>query len=266
MTELQREILTQVAAGTLTPVEAAARLEAIEAEPVPATSPAFSAAATALPPSTAPASPAGRRVKVSATFGGAEIVGDPSVAFAVADGPHHARQDGDTMVIEHAPFEEDGVFTFGHGDHRVVINGFDLQRRRLTVRMNPDLALQVNVQAGNVRVHGVRGPISGEVQAGNCVIDGFRAPLDLSVQAGNVNASGRIDGGESRIRCEMGSTKLTLERGSSVRIKTRTTLGKIAVLGEKGALGTGGRDTTLGSGAGSLDVDCTMGSVRVDVG
>src|SRR5579864_1237992 len=191
MKGLQREILSQVATGTITAEEAAARLEALEADSPPA--------AAAQIPSPAPAPSGARQVKVISQFGSAEVVGDPSVAFVIADGPHRARQDGDTMVIEHAPFDEDQTFAFSHGDsRRVVINGLDWQRRRLTVRMNPDLPLTLSVQAGNVSVDGVHGPITGEVQAGNCKVADFRQPLNLVVQAGNVNAGGRLDGGASK--------------------------------------------------------------------
>src|SRR5258708_15664687 len=108
MKDLQREIINQVAAGTISAEEGAARLESLEA-------------AEAGPPS-APTHPGTRTVRVVSGIGSAEIVGDPSVAFAVADGPHRARQDGDTMVIEQGPIVGDN-FSFGRGDRRVVING-----------------------------------------------------------------------------------------------------------------------------------------------
>lgn len=265
MKDLQREILNQVAAGTITADEAAARLEALEANPPAGASPA----ATAEPPAVTPSPTAAnaRRVKVTSTLGSAEIVGDPSVALAVADGPHRARQDGDTMVIEQAPFEGGDTFAFGHGgeSRRVIVNGLDWQRRKLTVRMNPDLPLFVSIQAGNVRVDGVHAAITSEVQAGNLRIADFRAPLNLVVQAGNVSADGRLEDGASKVRCEMGSVRIGLARGSSVKISARTTMGKIAIEGEGGVLGDGGRDVTVGSGTGSLDVDCTMGNVKVAV-
>jgi hypothetical protein len=263
MKDIRREILTQVAAGTLSAEEGAARLDSLENQP-PSTLPGPS-------PETPQAPPAGttaREVRVVSQFGSAEIVGDPSVAFAIAGGPHRARQDGDTMVIEHEPFDDMDSFSFGRGERRIALNGFDIQRRKLTVRMNPDLALVATVQAGNVRVDGVHGPITGEVQAGNCKVADFRGTLNLVVQAGNVIASGKLDSGASKVRCEMGSVKINLEKGSSVRITARTTLGKVSIEGEKderAAVGPSGREVTIGSGAATLDVECTMGSVKVAV-
>jgi hypothetical protein len=256
MRELQREILTQVAAGKITAEEGAARLQSLE-EVGAAETP------TASPPGVGPDT---RRIKVVSQIGSTEIVGDPSVAYVVADGPHSARQEGDTMVICHAPFEESDHFTFGRGERRAFVNGTDFHRRKLTVRMNPKLGLFASVQAGSVRIEGVQGPIDGEVQAGNCQVSGFRSPLSFVIQMGNLSASGRLDSGASKVLCEMGSVKINLEKGSSVRVTARSTLGKVSIEGasvDRVNLGQTGKEVTLGSGAGSLDVECTMGNVRV---
>ncbi|HEV2966934.1 MAG TPA: DUF4097 family beta strand repeat-containing protein [Candidatus Dormibacteraeota bacterium] len=262
MKDLQREILSQVAAGTLSAEEGAARLDSLGD-----TAGATASAVSPTPPAPLPSGVVARQVRIVSQFGSAEVFGDPSVAFATADGPHRARQEGDTMVIEHEPFDDMDSFSFGHGRH-IAVNGLDVHRRKLTVRMNPDLALIASVQAGNVRVDGVHGPITGDVQAGNCKVAGFRGTLNLYVQAGNVSASGRLDGGASKVRCEMGSVKINLEKGSSVRIGARSTLGKVAIDGEKAeraTAGSSGREVIIGSGAGTLDVECTMGSVKVTV-
>ena len=253
MNDTKLEILRQVAGGEITPEEGAARLGALETEPAPA-------APNPEPHPPQPVAATVRRVKVSAQLGTAEIVGDPSVSVAVADGPHQARQDGDTMVIEHQTFGESDTFTFGHRDGRMVAE-LNPHRRMLTVRMNPNLELVTDVQAGSVRVTGVHAPITSSVQAGNLSLTDFRGPLNVSVQAGNVDASGSLDHGESRIRCEMGSVKVRLQKGSSVRISARTQMGKTAIDGAS----TSGKDVTVGSGAGTLGIDCTMGNVKVTV-
>ena len=245
MNDPRREILKQVAEGTITADEGAARLEALEAD---------ARAPAPQPPPTA-ALPAGQ-VAVISRFGNTEVIGDSSVAYAVADGPHQARQDGDTLVIEQSPLTGETSFEFGRSYARIPIPGFDFHRK-LTVRMNPALALRSTVQAGNLRIEGIKGPVTSDVQAGNCTVDGFAGPIQLSVAAGNIEANGRLDGGASTIRCQMGEVKMRLDRSSSVRINARTTMGKIDV--------TGVKDQTVGSGAGTLDISCTMGDVVVDV-
>ena len=246
MNDPRREILNQVASGTITAEEGAARLEALESEP---------AGEAATPAPVAAASTGIRQVTVNSRFGNTEIVGDPSVATAVADGPHRARQEGDSMVIDQSLLGGETTFEFNRS--RVSIPGFN-SRDRLVVRMNPALALRMRVQAGNVAIRGVKGPITSDVQAGNCTVDGFAGPVNLVVSAGNLEASGRLDGGSSAIRCQMGEVKVNLDKTSNVRISAHTTLGKIEVEGV--------RDQVIGTGAGTLDISCTMGDVKVSVG
>ena len=258
MKDMRREIVDQVATGKITPEEGAARLDSLESrESGPPSEPSAPAAT---------ATAAARRVKVASVIGSAEIVGDPSIAYAVAEGPHRARQDGNTLVIEQGPLDESDSFSFGRGDRRTFVNSMDPGRRKLKVRMNPDLALTAQVNAGSLRVEGVHSAITADVLGGSCKISDFTSPLELSIQAGNLSASGRLDSGASKVRCEMGNVTINLERGSSVKVTARTTMGRVSV--ESGGaepviLGQSAKQVMVGSGAGSLDVDCTMGNVRV---
>ena len=264
MEDKKREILDQVRTGTITAEEGAARLDELASESAPAT-------ATRERPSTPASQPAPQAaaVKVLSQFGSAEVVADRTVATAIAEGPHRVRVDGDTMVIEHVPFQEEDTWTFGTARRRIEINGFDFKNRRsLKVRMNPDLPLVVSVQAGSLRVDGVHGPITAEVQAGSCNVNDFRGPINVVAQAGTVTASGCIDSGASKVRCEMGSIRISLDKQSSVKISARTTMGKVAIddeSGERAIAGQAGKDVTIGSGAGTLDIEGTMGNVRISV-
>ena len=245
MNDPRREILNQVAAGTITAEEGAAQLEALEsAPPVAPTRTAPPSASTAI-----------RQVTVNSRFGNTEIVGDPTVSTAVADGPHRARQEGDSMVIDQSLLSGETTFEFNRS--RISIPGFN-SRDKLTVRMNPTLALRTRVQAGNVEIRGVKGPVTSDVQAGNCIVDGFAGPINLVVSAGNLEATGRLDGGSSAIRCQMGEVKVNLDKTSNVRISAHTTLGKVDI--------DGVRDHVVGTGAGTLEITCTMGDVNVSVG
>src|SRR5690349_11472786 len=246
MKDLQREILSQVAAGTISAEEGAARLEARD---TPASAPT--------PPASSPVDAGVRQVTVNSRFGNTEIVGDATVSSVVADGPHRARQDGDTMVIDQSLLSGETSFEFNRPYARITIPGLDTDKK-LTVRMNPALALRTRVQAGNLQIQGIKGPITSDVQAGNCIVDGFTGPVNLSVSAGNLKASGRLDGGASTIRCQMGEVMVDLDRTSNVRINARTTLGKVLVEGVK--------DQVVGTGAGTLEISCTMGDVKVAVG
>lgn len=245
MNDQRREIFNQVAAGTISAEEGATRLEALESDPASAAPP---------PPTQAPTTGI-RQVTVNSRFGNTEIIGDPTVAGAVADGPHRARQDGDSIVIDQSLLSGETTFEFSR--RRISIPGYD-RNNNLIVRMNPGLALRTRVQAGNLRIQGVNGPITSDVQAGNCVVDGFAGPVNLVVSAGNLEARGRLDGGSSAIRCQMGEVKVDLDKTSNVRISTHTTLGEVDVQGVAGEV--------VGNGAGTLEISCTMGDVKVRVG
>jgi hypothetical protein len=233
----RREILSRVAAGTMTPEEAAAELSSLsQAEPPPASRI--------------------RLVRVIRQLGPAEIVGDPSVRDAVADGPHRARIEDGVMIIEGESSDEPGGFIFGFGR--------SFNNDRLLVRMNPSLPLDLQVQAGSCRVLGIKGKIRAEVQAGSATIDGFVKPLDLTVQAGSVRATGCLDDGDCRIGCDAGSVNLHLERGSSVRIRARASMGKVTLPSGESFTGVeGARDLTIGDGRASLVIQANMGSVNV---
>jgi hypothetical protein len=256
MNDPKREIVNQVAAGTITAEEGAARLEALESQ---------SSSAPASPAARPPAGQASTGVKVIkllTRFGNAEVIGDPTVSTAVADGPHRARQEGDTMVIEQSFLNDETSFAFSRPGRRMNIPGLPEFGSRLTVRMNPALALSATVQAGNLQINGLKGSVDSNIQAGNCEIVEFRGPIGLHVTAGNVTANGRLDAGASTIRCEMGEVHVALDKTSSVRIRARSTMGEVAVDGEGKQENN---EFLVGSGAGTLDCSCTMGSVRVTV-
>jgi hypothetical protein len=248
MNDTKRQILARVAAGELTPAEAAAELEELA-------TPLLEAA-----PAPAAGTPTVARIRVEAGMGSVTVLGDESVLEAVADGPHVAHREGDTLVIQTGDDNTTG-FVFGGRF------GISLDRRRVTVRMNPALPLDNDVQAGTLRVQGIRAPIRAEVQAGSAEIEGFSEPIDLDVQAGSVRASGRLTAGHSRIRCQAGRVTVNLDPDSSVKISAKTGLGRISVPGNAVYAGIGDRTVTtqVGDGAAGLEISSEMGSVQVEV-
>jgi hypothetical protein len=262
MEEQRREILGKVKDGTLSPEEAAVRLQELEVEAEPESIAAEEDGRPAVTPDATI-----RVVRVVKRRGPAIIIGDPTIRGAVADGVHTASTDDDTLVITSEPDDDDPAFYFGFGGgrHRPARMG-----RPLRVRMNPALALHAEVQAGTLRVERVTGPIEADVQAGSARIEGFRESIDISVQAGSVRATGRLTQGASKIHCEAGSVRVDLERGSSVRVTARSTLGQVKIRG-RGVdhntimVGRGARDAVFGKGDATLEIDATMGAVRVEV-
>ena len=271
--ERRREILAAVAAGDMSPTEAAEQLHDLDNPPDDDYA-AGEERVEAPRPSAPPPGDRARRVRVEGGLRGIEIVGDPSVTEAVAEGPHEARRDGDTLVIETT--SDDDFRTAAFSFASVGRHGMRIKTRArpavgiarnpgLVVRMNPDLELDAWIEAGALNTRGIRGPIRAHVAAGSARIDGFDAPIDVEVPAGGLNARGRLDRGESRIRCDAGSVKLHLERGSSVRVTGEAHLGKVAFGYDEAGRGllNESRSMTVGAGSGKLDIEVSLGSVKL---
>lgn len=272
----RRRILEMVASGTISSAEAADLLEALSQgeEEGPAT---FDEEI--------------ERVRVIGTFRSLRIEGDPSVKGAVAHGAHIARRENGTLVFEEDPEEENvGFMLFGPREarrefrtpsgRRVKIDAdfgggrrFRIDREFpfhrppvLRIRMNPELALEVDITAGPVRVSGIKGPIKAEVAAGSGHFEDIRAPIDIACDAGSVVVEGVFDRGDSRVRCTAGKVRLRIERGSDVQVIARSTLGKISVPeGDWGGIGGGRKEFTVGDGKATLDVEATTGLVSIEV-
>ena len=289
MSEDRRSILQRVASGELSPEEAAEQLDRLSAQPPPPSVPSEPGGPPPPPPAPGetppfePVSEGGRtgtraetppppgglsaspleRIRVVRNLGATRITGDREVLEAVAEGPHRAERMPHELVI-HSDFDEAGGFNF----NRVQGQWGRYRNARLNVRMRPDLPLALQAQAASVQVEGVTGPISGDIQAGSLSVEGSQGPFDLTVQAGSLTIVGAINKGTSRIRCEAGSLHIVLRPGSSVRIVTHSTLGYVSLPGEAGrvddfVMGGGTREATIGSGEARLEVESTMGSVRI---
>ncbi|HZQ27943.1 MAG TPA: hypothetical protein VFA94_09600 [Acidimicrobiales bacterium] len=274
----RRRILEQVAAGAISPEEAADLLAALDAgrqppppppaqvapppgSPPPGAAPPGSPPPGAAPPGSPPPPTPGddtpvQRIRVRAAFRAVSVVGDSGVRTATVDGEHTASVEGDTLRIE-GVVEPAAGFAFirsGPAAARAAMRASAHNIRPLVVRMNPSLALDSDVDAGTVTVVGVRGPIRARTSAGSVRIEDFESPLDLHVTAGSVVARGRLDHGSSRIECEAGKVSLRLTSDSSVEVRGRVNLGKLSIAEER-----------IGAGAGLLDVVANLGAVEVEV-
>ncbi|HZC99732.1 MAG TPA: hypothetical protein VFA46_05930 [Actinomycetes bacterium] len=235
-----------------------------------------------------------RRVRVVGSFRSARVIGDPTVREAVADGTHMARREGDLLIVESALDEPDlpgFVFNRGRWSWRLTVppdvaararpgrppwagrgwSGEEAWQRpwrqsQLTVRMRPDLPLDVELSAGTLRAHGVTGPLHFDVRAGSARIEGARGPLDATVAAGSIRVDALLRAGESRIRCDASSVRVHLERGSSVLVRARAELSHLS-LPDRGVVGrwSGGEreEVKIGDGTATLDIDANMSSVGV---
>lgn len=249
----RRDILNEVASGRLTAAEAADRLRELDGE-----DPARRDTRADQPPGQ-PES-AIRELRVRCSLAEVRIVADPTVATAVADGPHEARTDGPVLTITDR--EEGRGFTFRAGKGHF---GIGPRGGRLEIRANPDLGLTVELKAGELEVLGMRGRIGAAVTAGTLRIDRFEGPLDLQVKAGAVEGSGRLTHGASSVQCKLGEVRLDLSPDSNVAVSARTRVGEVRLPdGEStGGIDPGERRYVFGDGQATLDIDTTAGAVEI---
>jgi hypothetical protein len=283
MTPTEREILEAVASGRMSPAEAAERLDENRvAEPVEGRdAPPGEPGGAAEPAEGRDAAPSdggqanrsagtgtGLSVRVSASARSVRVVGDPTVTEATVEGSHRVRREGNALVIDgNIELDEPGAFTFeGRRPpwHRQWAN-WRRFTEPLVVRVHPGSPVDAEVSAGSLTVVGVTGPLHVLIAAGSARLDGVASPFDVEARAGAVRVRGRLDAGESRIRCEAGSVNVQLTQGSDVRVRCRADLGRVRVHGTSGhepQVG-GQREVTIGAGTATLDIETAMGSVDV---
>jgi hypothetical protein len=244
-----------------------------------------------------------KRVRVVGNFRAARVVADPTIREAIAEGPHVARREGDLLIVESALDETDMpgfVFNRGmrnwrlnipsdfagrsgrpprpqrpqrppragrsRGEEEASWNRTSWSHDELTVRMRPDLPLEVELSAGTLRVDGLTGPLRLDIRAGSARIERVRGPIEALVAAGSLRVEALLTQGASRIRCDASSVRLNLERGSNVLVRARPELSKLTLPGHDvvGSLGLGDRqEVKIGDGTATLDIDATMSKISV---
>jgi hypothetical protein len=288
-------VLRLVASGELTPDEALARLgEAPAAAAAPSAAPAPSPSAAAPSPAAdseapawgtpsaapgtsatpAPAPEDGapvRAVRVNASYRSVDVIGDASVATAVAVGAHAMRRDGDTLVVESAelpPLPEAGEQPGGGRFSFAVLPrslawARSFKDHHLVVRVNPALALEVDAAGAAVRVSGLEGGVRLRLVASAAKIDRLRGPLDVDALTSSVKGSAAPTGA-SRIACESSSVKLQLDPGTDVHIRARNRMSKVVL---PSAVSKGGLvdpdlcEAVVGDGTGELGIEAVMSSI-----
>lgn len=199
----------------------------------------------------------GRRVR---------IVGETSVATLSADGPHVLRRNGSTLEVS------------SDGEIGPSLDGFSILRgvprslediralglgKELLIRVNPALAVDVEVTAGQLNTERV--PHLGKIRvtAGGAKLLDVTEVHDVLVQAGSATIKGTITAGRHRVRAESGSLSITLGDDSNVTVKSEAQLGRVSWAGGHSGAGD---EVVMGLGNARLDVEVVMGHAQVRVG
>lgn len=253
-----RDVLARVAAGDLDPAEAARLLDEDESAPS-VEHPDLTDTLVAPTASSSVGS-------VSLLAGGVKlvVVADPTVATAVADGPHSVRHEGSTLVIE-APSGEGyqvrdkpkylgwvpTVWTGGRGE-------------RVTVRVNPDLAVSLDATACSVSITGLRADLAVKAQASSVKVREHRGTVHGTSAMSSLSLVGVVTG-DSSLVCEFGSLDLRLQPGSDVVVEAVSEMGSLRIGdGHPSSEDNGMRSRgSTGSGSHRFDVTVRMGSASV---
>ena len=209
-----------------------------------------------------------RRIAIKAGAVRLTIIGDDGVAQAVAEGPHTMRQEGDALLIDTNTTE--GEFT-AEPPRSAFITWVGQMINRVgasvTIRVNPELPLQVLLVGGVLDLSGVRAGASIGVEAGSGQVSGS-GPLLFDVASG----SGRVDwafSGQSRVRADMGSVNVTVRPDSDVVLTADSSLGQAVVRTHQGnetaPQGASTTPVTVGQGSGRLTVSARMGAAQVTI-
>lgn len=203
---------------------------------------------------------------LSVAAGKVVVVGDPTVTTAEAQGPIIATHEGNALRLDNRPINDSG-FSFERGDTR----GTRPWRRwrdfgnpeTITVRINPELPLELSLAAGSAQVTGLRGGLKFRVDAGSLRVFDGAGLLEGRVASGAVQVEWLMREGAGHLRAELGSLKVRILPGSDVTVSARAEMGSVE-LGSSMTRGDDGRRrVVVGTGKATLDIDVDLGSAKV---
>ena len=265
------DLLKRVAEGRLSPEDA---LRLIDGEPVPTGGDTLHEPGGTSPDDTHDRAAAGRVrvVRLLAAYRQVTVVADPTVTQVHVTGNHTVRQEGEVLVVEGSwnPFGgrgdgDDGGLRFAFSAlPRGLSWGPSGPESNLTVRINPEVRLEVDATGASLRISGPEAGVRLRLLASSLKVDRLRGPLDLDARTSSVKGS-LGPSGQSRIGAEQSSVKVTLLRGTSLRLTATNRMGKVILPGrvsKDGGFGETIHDL-VGGGEGALVVDASMSSIMI---
>jgi len=248
-----RDLLDAVAAGEISPEEAARRLDEDPAAPT--------VDAVHVPPA-APTSLVVHAGGVKLT-----VVADPTVDTVVVDGPHALRREGTTIALD-VP-SGDGwrttppprllrwvpaVWTGGRGE-------------KVHVRVNPALATTVEATACAVEITGLRAALTLGGSASSVTVRDHEGALHGGMAMGSLAVVATV-AAPSDLTCELGSLDVRLTSRSDVTVTATSELGEVKVAGPGHAFAetsTSHETLVVGAGAHPFTLSVRLGSASVVV-
>lgn len=256
------DLLTQVAAGELDPAEAARLLDQDPNAPT-------------LDQGAVPSYQSISAISINAVGVRLQVFADPTVASAVAEGPHLVHQDGSRLVFDlpgrargEDGFEANPRWQWG----KLRVDWPYGSGERVVVRVNPALALQLELKACDTTVRGLRAALEVSAFSSSINVLDHDGPLSGAITTGGARIESVFSGAADSLTVDMGSLKLTVLPGSDTTMTARSEMGSLKVVGprvreshdELTGLHSSG-SAVVGAGTGRLDVSVRMGSAKVTV-
>lgn len=253
MSDEMRDILNRVASGEISPEEAQKLL-----------GPADATAGPSGPSTPEPV----RRLAIRSRAVRLVVRADPNVDTAIADGPHRVSHVGDTLTVHSDLSAGQYEAEAPRSTFATWLTTMNRAGETLTVRVNPDLPLEVLTIAGSLELTGLRAAASIGVEAGSARLLDGSGPLTLSVASGSADVEWRFRG-ESSISTDLGSSRVTVLPDSDVAITAEATMGASTIRMANGmtikASQEGNPPVVVGAGTGRLKVTSRLGSAVVSV-
>ena len=211
-----------------------------------------------LPPVPAPAPeavPAGW-LKLLGFCGDLSVRGEPGLSTPVVTGNATLERTPEGYLIRTPPGGEEGAKGWLSRLHRAAGD--------VTVRVPPDMGLELGIAAGDGEVRGVK-TLRGNFTGGDFEVSGAEH-VDLSVTAGDVTLKLNPQRGEQRVRATSGDVDIVLMASSSVRVSGSATCGDLDVppsFSRQGGFPGRRFEGVLGAGEARLDLRLTAGDVDI---
>lgn len=207
-----------------------------------------------------PNQPGVERVRIRAVGCRVEIVGDPSVATVVADGPHRLRHSGDALEV------------IAEGRGMSLVNGINplaarndswrLMGPSLVLRVNPGIVVDAEVTGGGLVSRNVPKFGTVRVHVAGLQLKDVAQIQDGSINAGNATISGSMSEGRSRLSVGGGNLSIRLISTANVTIRSLNSMGHV-VWPDPELQGL--NEYVVGNGAGRLDIDVVVGRAKISV-
>ncbi|BDQ39746.1 hypothetical protein TPCG7_03950 [Cutibacterium granulosum] len=212
------------------------------------------------PRQTSTSSPVADQVSIQATGRRVRLIADPSVASVTVEGEHTRRRRGTTIQIiceGHLAPDLSGLLRLKMPRTTEDLKDLGLGRE-IVIRVNPQLAVDVEVSGGALCSEGIEELGTLRTTACAAQLADVRHIRSGLVQAGSTTVRGSFDTGHSQIRVESGNLTVRLTEDANVAVRATSHNG-IVSWPEPGDTD----EYVVGNGSARLDLSVLVGHIAV---